>query len=115
MYRPIPMNPTSEYKTKLINILRKIKGNLAWMTPNRRMYPTGASSHKFYGHPKIHEKRHPFRPVVSSRRSVIYGVAKELARILQPLVGKVLHYMQNIELHRTSQEHHSGNRMHHLL
>ena len=43
---------------------------------------------KFYGLPKIHKPDTPLRPIVSSCGSVTYGVAKELAKILKPLVGK---------------------------
>ena len=42
------------------------------------MYPTGCVLPKFYGLPKIHKNRHPLRPIVSSRGSVTYGVAKVL-------------------------------------
>ena len=61
----------------------------------RRMYPTGASSPKFYGLPKIHKKDILLRPIVSSIGSVTYGVAKELARILKPLVDKFSHHVSN--------------------
>ena len=54
------------------------------------MYPTGASSPKLYGFPKIHKKNNPLRPIVSSRGSVTYGVAKELARVLKPLTGNTI-------------------------
>ena len=45
-YQPIPSGPTNEkYKTKLVNILRKIKGQSGMDdTPDRRMYSTKASS-----------------------------------------------------------------------
>ena len=35
------------------------------------------------------------RPIVSSRGSISYEVAKELARILRPLVGKSPHHIKN--------------------
>ena len=50
----------------------------------KKMYPTGAGIPKFYGIPKIHKAGVPLRPIVSSRRSVSYNTAKELARILKP-------------------------------
>ena len=59
------------------------------------MYPTGASSPKLYGLPKIHKKDIPLRPIVSSQGSVSYGVAKELARILKPLTGNNNHQVLN--------------------
>ena len=50
------------------------------------MYPMGCGAPKFYG--KIHKQDTPPRPIVSSCGSVTYGVAKELSKILKPLVGK---------------------------
>ena len=95
-YRPIPSDPTTKLKDKLINILKKIKteGNMDENT-YRRVYPTGSSAPKFYWLPKIHKKDVPLRPIVSSTDSVTYGVAKELSRILKPLVGKSIYHVNN--------------------
>ena len=59
------------------------------------MYPTGAVAPKFYGLPKIHKRDIPLRPIVSSRGSINYEVAKELARILRPLVGDSPNHIKN--------------------
>ena len=59
------------------------------------MYPTAAVPPKFYGLPKIHKRGIPLRPIVSSRGSISYEVAKELARILKPLVGSSPHHIKN--------------------
>ena len=59
------------------------------------MYPSGAVPTKFYGLAKIHKRGIPLRPIVSSRGSISYEVAKELARILKPLVGSSLHHVKN--------------------
>ena len=95
-YRPIHSDPTNKLKTKLINILKKIKVEIG-REENiyRRMYPTGASSPKLYGLPKIPKKDTPLRPIVSSIGSVSDGVAKELTRILKPLVGSSCHHVNN--------------------
>ena len=61
----------------------------------KRVYPTGASAPKFYGLPKIHKEDVPLRPIVSSIGSVTYGVAKELSRILKPLVGNSIYHVNN--------------------
>ena len=37
----------------------------------------------------------PFRPIVSSRGSVTYGVAKVLAKVLKPMVGKSPYHIQS--------------------
>ena len=42
-----------------------------------------------------HKKNNPLRPIVSIKGSVSYVVAKELARILNPLTGKTTHHVSN--------------------
>ena len=61
------------------------------------MYPTGCVPPKFYGLPKIHKPDTPLRPIVSSCGSVTYGVAKELTKILKPLVGKSPHHINSTQ------------------
>ena len=41
------------------------------------------ASPKFYGLPKIHKTGNPLRPIISSRGSVIYGVANSLVKFLK--------------------------------
>ena len=43
----------------------------------------------------IHKTGTPLRPIVSSRGSVTYGVAKVIAKILKPLVSKLPHHIQS--------------------
>ena len=63
-YRLLKMDPTNKQKNRLINILRRIKseGRLEEST-YKKMYPTGASSPKLYGLPKIHKKEIPWGPL----------------------------------------------------
>ena len=61
----------------------------------KAMYPTSCVPPKFYGLPKIHKTGNPLRPVVSSRGSVMYGVAKVISKVLKPLVGKYPHHIQS--------------------
>ena len=95
-YKKIPEDPTSRQKNKLISILKNIKaeGGLS-EEAYRRMYPSGAGSPKFYGLPKIHKPGIPLRPIVSSTGTVTYSTAKELAKILKPLVGMSTHHVNN--------------------
>ena len=51
----------------------------------------------FYGLPKIHKPDTPLRPIVYSCGSVTYGVAKELAKILKPSVGKSPHHINSTQ------------------
>ena len=73
---------------KLVNLLKKTKaeGGLNDQL-YKKMYPTGAVASKFYGLPKIHKRDISLRTIVSIRGSINYEVAKELSRILRPLVG----------------------------
>ena len=85
-----------KFKNKLITKLKKIKldTRMDGIT-YRRMYPTGVVIPKFYGLPKIHKENNPLRPIVSSIGSVSYGVSKELARVIKPLVGSTEHHVNN--------------------
>ena len=87
-YQALKTDPTGRLKSKMINLLKKIKseGGIDDIL-YKKLYPTGAVTPKFYGLPKIHKDGIPLRPIVSSRGSITYEVAKELARILKPLVG----------------------------
>ena len=97
-YRSIAKDPTSSIKNKLINILKRVK-NQTGLDSNtyKSMYPTGCVPPKFYGLHKIHKPDTPLRPIVSSCGSVTYGVAKELAKILKPLVGKSPHHITSTQ------------------
>ena len=95
-YKKIAEDPTVKQKNKLINILRNIKTEGALKEElYRRLYPTGAGSPKFYGLPKIHKSGIPLRPKISSIGTVTNNTAKELARILKPLVGLSNHCVHN--------------------
>ena len=96
-YKKIPEDPTKKQKNKLISILKNIKaeGGLNEET-YKRLYPTAAVPSKFYGLPKIHKPGIPLRPMVSSIGAATYNTAKELAKILKPLVGMSAHHVQNI-------------------
>ena len=84
-YKVISKDPTNTIKNKLINILKGIKTKTGLGSNTyKSMYPTGCVPPKFYGLPKIHKPDTPLRPIVSSCGYVTYGVAKELAKILNP-------------------------------
>ena len=98
METPIPIGPfqpipTNKLKNRLINIMKKMKTESEMDEKTyKRIYPTGARAPKFYGLPKIHKEEVPSRPMVSSKGCVTYGVAKELSRILKPLVVKSIYH-----------------------
>ena len=92
------MIPPANSKNKLISLLKDIKqtGGLT-MNKYKQLYPTSAVPPKFYGLPKIHRTGTPLRPIVSSRQSITYRVAKELAYIIKPLVGQSPHHLKNTQ------------------
>ena len=47
--------------------------------------------------PEVHKRGIPLRPIVFRRGSIKYEVAKELSRILGPLVGKSPHHIKNTD------------------
>ena len=97
-YKSIAKDPTNSIKNKLINILKRVKTKTGLDSNTyKSMNPTGCVPPKFYGLPKIHKPDTPLRPIVSSCGSVTYGVAKELAKILKPLVGKSPHHITSTQ------------------
>ena len=97
-YRVLPSDPTTKQKNKLIVILKTIKSE-GRINDNiyTRLYPTGASTPKYCGLPKVHREGVPLRPIISSRGTATYESGKELARILKPLVAKSPHHVQNTQ------------------
>ena len=80
-YKTINSDPTNKLKAKLIQKLKRIKRKTNMEEGMyRTMYPTSCTASKFYGLPKIHKTGIPLRPIVSSRGSVTYGVAKVIAK-----------------------------------
>ena len=95
-YRTIDADPTNKLKVKLIPTLKRIKKETDMGEGmNRTMYPTSCTAPMFYGLQKIHKTGTPIRPIVSTRSSVTYGVAKVMAKVLKPLVGKLPHHIQS--------------------
>ena len=58
------------------------------------MYPTGYTP-KVLWLAQNPQNRNPLRPIVLSRGSVTYGVAKVLNKIVRPLVGETSHHIQS--------------------
>ena len=97
-YKVLTKDSTSQLKNRLISLLKDIKQTGGFTTHKyKQLYPTSAVPPKFYGLPKIHKTCTPLRPIVSSRGSITYGVAKELAYIIKPLVGQSPHHLKNTQ------------------
>ena len=95
-YKVLKTDPTNKYKNKLIALLKTIKteGGMDDIT-YKRLYPTGAVPPKYYGLPKVHKPGMPLRPIISSVGSVTHATAKELTRIIKPLVGGSQYHVRN--------------------
>ena len=95
-YQILRTDPTNKHKNKLISLLKTIKaeGGIG-ETTYKKLYPSGATTPTYYGLPKVHKEDTPLRPIVSSIGSATYETAKELSRILRPLVGKSTHHVRN--------------------
>ena len=91
-------DPTSQLKNKLISLLKDIKHTGGLCTNKyKQLYSTSAVPPKFFGLPKIHKTGTPLRPIASSRESITYGIAKELAHIITHLVGQSPHPLKNTQ------------------
>ena len=95
-YKTISTDPTNKLKAQLIQKLKRIRRETNMREGlYRTMHLISCTAPEFYGLPKIHKTGTPLRPIVSSRGSVTYEVAKVIAKILKPLVGKSPHYIQS--------------------
>ena len=95
-YKVLKNDPTNKFKSKLIGLLKTIKAEGGIDdTIYKRLYPTGAVPPKYYGLPKVHKPGMPLRPIISGIGSVTHATAKELSRIIKPLVGGSHHHVKN--------------------
>ena len=110
-YKVLTKDPTKHLTNKLISLLKDIKQTGGLTTHKyKQLYPTSAVPPKFYGLPIIHKTGTPLRPIVSSRGSIIYSVAKELSHIIKHPVG------QHPTLHPAAPRQKFGTRgSHHLF
>ena len=89
-YKVLNKDSTSRIKNKLTQTLKDIKQS-EW-----KLHPTSSVPQVLWP-PQNSQSWHPLRPIVSSRGSITYGVAKELAYIIKPLAGQSLHYLKNTQ------------------
>ena len=88
-YEQLQRDPTPTYARKVREALKSIetKGKIP-RSLYLQLYPSDPMPPLFYGLPKIHKSGVPLRPIVSTIGSVSYTLAKYLARLLGPLVGR---------------------------
>ena len=85
----IKKDPTAKFVSGLVKKLQELKEkkNISDLQ-YKQLYTTSTVIPRFYGLPKIHKQGVPLRPIVASRGSFTYPVAKHLSKILSPMVGK---------------------------
>ena len=96
-YKVLPKDPTPNSKTNSSPYSKVSKKQEASVPKNTNNYILPVQSPKFYGLLKLHKTGTPIRPIVSSRGSITYGVAKELSHIIKPLVGQSPHHLKNTQ------------------
>ena len=95
-YTRIKRNPTATIEKKVKDTLIRLERNSSLPTPLRkRLTPQQSKCPQIYGLPKVHKAGIPLRPIVSTIGSPTYQLAKELCRILSPIVGKTNSYIRN--------------------
>ena len=88
-YKKLKKDPTTKMERRVAEALKKLETQGHIYTKQRRyLTPQFSKPPQMYGLPKIHKEGVPLRPIVSSIGSPTYNLAKEMARILTPLVGK---------------------------
>ena len=98
-YRVLPSDPTTKHKEQAdctASRTSKLKGGSV-IPSTKGSTLQGQALPKYYGLPKVHKEGVPLRPIISSRGVVTYETAKELSRILKPLVGRSPHHVKNTQ------------------
>ena len=95
-YKELKSDPTAKIERKICSKLSDLKkSDMLSQTVYDHLRPSATVCLKFYGLPKIHQPDIPLRPIVASQGSPTYNLAKYLAEILKPLVGKSEHHVVN--------------------
>ncbi len=95
-YKELKRDPTASIERKICSKLSELrKAGILSQTLHDYLRPSATVCPKFYGLPKIHKPNVPLRPIVASQGSPTYVLAKYLAEILKPVVGKSEHHVVN--------------------
>ena len=95
-YLCISRNPTTRVEKQVSEALRSLhQKNVITDSTYKRLNPQYSYPPQMYGLPKIHKEDIPMRPIVAAIGSPTHELAKELTRILSPLVGKTSSFVKN--------------------
>ena len=93
-YTRLTEDPTQDYRNAILEKLRPMQSYLP-SSIYYRLFPTTTNPPLAFGQPKVHKTGYPLRPIVSARNTIFSGITKELARLLQPLVGHTSHHLRD--------------------
>ena len=96
-YQVLKKDPTNKFAKQLKDRLWQIRlDNNISDAEYRKLLPTSQLIPRYYGLPKVHKPPPiPLRPIVASRGSITYNVARRIADIISPLVGKNDYALKN--------------------
>ena len=95
-YRRIKKDPTLKLEKRIKEALNRMERQEDLPTLlKKRLSPNNSVIPQIYGLTKIHKEEVPLRPIVSTIGSATYNLAKELSRILSPLIGWTDTYIKN--------------------
>ncbi|XP_070398607.1 uncharacterized protein [Nothobranchius furzeri] len=105
-YAILKKDPTENIKKNMKKLLKPLheKGKIT-----EKMYKhwihTANITPRIYGTPKIHKQNTPLRPIVDSISTPTYNMAKDISRIISPLLGNTDQHCKNsIELAKELKE-----------
>ena len=94
-YKITKGNPTNRFTNSIKKTLEDIlQTNNISLELAKNLIPKNPTIPQIYGLPKIHKTEVPLRPIVCTIGSATYNLAKEINRILFPLVGKTDSYVK---------------------
>ncbi|XP_045535026.1 uncharacterized protein LOC123721196 [Papilio machaon] len=94
-YQLMNNNPTQRVNRETLALINKHKDVLPSDVHKHLIQPRIVQPPKLYGLPKVHKDNVPLRPIVSQIDSPTYYLAKHVANVLQPLVGRTTSHVKN--------------------
>ncbi|KAL0842148.1 hypothetical protein ABMA28_014324, partial [Loxostege sticticalis] len=95
VYKPVSYNPTARVTRRIRALIQENQDVFTEDEYNHLYKPKPVKPPKLYGLPKIHKSNIPLRPIVSQIDSPTYDLAKHVAGVLQPLVGKTPSFVKD--------------------
>ena len=95
-YKVLKKDPTAVYLKQLNKTIDDLWFDKSITNDVKlKLKPTSTLTPRFYGLPKVHKRDNPLRPIVASRGSITYKLARYVADVLKPLMGKNGYALKN--------------------